>query len=241
MLLQGYPNLEYIIIDGGSSDRSVEIIKKYEKYLFYWHSQRDRGQADAINQGLERTSGEILGWINSDDVYVKGAFLKIAKAFHAHPDRIVVHGNRILINEKGEVTGWIPLPPFDPKKLVYNVCSETAFWKRSAMAKVGLLNASLQFAIDLEFFGRLYKHGEFLKLNDYLGYFRYHSTNKSTIIAHLGREEGLREWKRLFGSNNKQFEIKEDTRFLYRLRCRAELIKHPLILGIPYLSYRFQS
>lgn len=238
VLLQGYPNLEYIIIDGGSSDRSVEIIKKYEKYLSYWHSQTDRGQADAINQGLERSCGEILGWINSDDVYVKGAFLKIVKAFHAYPDYIVVHGNRILINEMGEVTGWMALPPFDPKKLVYNVCSETSFWKRSAMAKVGLLNASLQFALDLEFFSRLYKQGKFLKINDYLGYFRYHSTNKSTTIAHLGREEGRREWKRLFGSVNRQFELKEERSFLSTIQSRTDLIKHPLILGIPYLLYR---
>ncbi|HEY9604711.1 MAG TPA: glycosyltransferase family 2 protein [Allocoleopsis sp.] len=241
VLLQGYPNLEYIIIDGGSSDRSVELIKKYEKYLFYWHSQNDRGQADAINQGLERSSGEILGWINSDDVYVKGTFLKILKAFHTRSDCIVVHGNRILINEKGEVTGWMSLPSFDPEKLVYNVCSETAFWQRSAMEKVGLLNAHLQFAIDLEFFGRLYKQGEFMKLNDYLGYFRYHSTNKSTTIAPLGKEEGLREWKRLFGSVNRQFELTKERRLLDSIRGRVELIKHPLILGIPYLLYRFQN
>lgn len=238
VLLQGYPNLEYIIIDGGSTDNSVETIKKYENYLFYWHSQKDKGQADAINQGLERSNGEILGWINSDDVYVKGTFYKIVKTFHFHPAYTVVHGNRILINERGDVTGWIALPPFEPKTLIYNVCSETAFWKQAAMKEVGLLKTSLQFAIDLEFFGRLYHSGKFLKLNDYLGYFRCYPETKSSTIAHIGREEAVREWRQLFGSENRNGEFKGQRNWL---QFSTELIKHPRLIGIPYLSYRFSN
>jgi glycosyltransferase involved in cell wall biosynthesis len=241
VLLQGYPNLEYILIDGGSTDSSVEIIRKYEKYLFYWHSQQDRGQADAINQGLEKSSGEILGWINSDDVYVRETFHKILKAFHHYPDYIVVHGNRILINDLGQVTGWFCLPPFDPKTLMYNVCSETAFWRRSAMEQTGLLNANLQFAIDLEFFGRLYKQGKFLKLNDYLGYFRCHSEHKSFTMPHIGKEEARREWKRLFNSENKNYQLKKNKNILDRLKLSSELIREPVLLGVPYLLHRFLS
>jgi glycosyltransferase involved in cell wall biosynthesis len=239
VLLQGYPNLEYIIIDGGSTDQSVETIKKYEKYLFYWHSKKDRGQADAINQGLEKTTGEILGWINSDDIYVKGTFHKIVNAFHFHPDCIVVHGNRILINEPGEVTGWMCLPPFDPKTLIYNVCSETAFWQRSVMKEAGLLKASLQFAMDLEFFCRLYKYGKFLKLNEYLGYFRCYSENKSYMMAHIGREEAAREWRRLFGSDIMKTQLKEHKNMLRFLTLFTQLIKQPILLGFPYLLHRF--
>lgn len=238
VLLQGYPNLEYIIIDGGSTDNSVETIKKYENYLFYWHSQKDKGQADAINQGLERSNGEILGWINSDDVYVKGTFYKIVKAFHSHPDYTVVHGNRILINERGDVTGLIYLPPFEPKTLIYNVCSETAFWKQAAMKEVGLLKTSLQFAIDLEFFGRLYHSGKFLKLKDYLGYFRCYPETKSSTIAHIGREEAVREWRQLFGSENRDGEFKGQRSWL---QFTTELIKHPRLIGFPYLSYRLSN
>jgi glycosyltransferase involved in cell wall biosynthesis len=239
VLLQGYPNLEYIIIDGGSTDNSVETIKKYDKYLFYWHSKKDRGQADAINQGLEKSSGQILGWINSDDVYVKGTFHKIVKAFHFNPDCIVVHGNRILINEIGEVTGWMCLPPFEPKLLIYNVCSETAFWQRAVMKEAGLLNASLQFAIDLEFFGRLYKYGQFMKLKEYLGYFRCYSENKSSTMAHIGREEAAREWRRLFGSDIMKGELKERKKRLQIFTFFIELIKQPILLGFPYLLHRF--
>lgn len=241
VLLQGYPHLEYILIDGGSTDGSVEIIRKYEPYLFYWHSQKDRGQADAINQGLQKSSGEILAWINSDDVYVRETFHKILKAFHHHPDYIVVHGNRILINDLGQVTGWCCLPSFDPKTLVYNVCSETAFWRRSAMEHIGLLNASLQFAMDLEFFGRLYKHGKFLKLNEYLGYFRCHSEHKSFTMTHIGQEEAQREWKRLFNSQNMNLKIKHHKTLLDKLKLSSELIREPVLLGIPYLSHRFSS
>jgi glycosyltransferase involved in cell wall biosynthesis len=241
VLLQGYPNLEYIIIDGGSTDQSVEIIKKYEKYLFYWHSRKDRGQADAINQGLEKSSGDILGWINSDDVYVKGAFYKIVKAFHSHPDCIVVHGNRILINAVGQVTGWVCLPPFDPKTLVYNVCSETAFWQRSAMKEAGILNSSLQFAIDLEFFGRLYQYGKFLKLNDYLGYFRCYPETKSATIAHIGQEEAVREWRRLFSTEYMNGKLEEKKSLLRFLKLSTELIRKPTLLTFPYLSYRISK
>ena len=215
------------------------MIKRYEKYLFYWHSKKDKGQADAINQGLNKSSGRILGWINSDDVYVKGTFYKIVKAFQTHPDYVVVHGNRILINEIGKVTGWVSLAPFDPKTLIYNVCSETAFWQRSVMNEVGRLNANLQFAIDLEFFGRLYKQGEFLKLDDYLGYFRCYSESKSSTIAHIGREEAVREWKRLFGSENLSGDLTERKSFLQFLRLSVELVKQPCLIGLPYLLYRF--
>jgi len=241
VLLQGYPNLEYIIIDGGSTDNSVDIIKKYEKHLSYWHSKKDNGQADAINQGLNRSTGEILGWINSDDVYVRGAFCKVVKAFHSHLNCIVVHGNRILINEQGEVTGWFCLPPFDPKARTFNVCSETAFWRRCAMQKVGMLNSNLQFAIDLEFFGRLYKQGKFLKINEYLGCFRCYSENKSSTMAHIGQEEALREWKRLFETEVTTHSSKKNKDFFELIKLSTELIINPILLGIPYTKHRFSK
>ncbi|MEO6906820.1 MAG: glycosyltransferase family 2 protein [Abditibacteriaceae bacterium] len=99
ILLQGYPNLEYIIIDGGSTDESVEIIKKYEPWLTYWVSEKDRGQVHAINKGLERCTGEIFNWINSDDLLTLGALRTIAEAFK---DVDVVAGGCIHFSESGE-------------------------------------------------------------------------------------------------------------------------------------------
>lgn len=241
VLLQGYPNLEYIIIDGGSSDRSIEILKKYDKHLFYWHSRKDGGQSDALNQGIEKSSGKILGWINSDDVYVKAAFHKIVKAFQSHPDCIVVHGNRILLDEAGQITGWACLPPFDPTTLLYNICCETVFWKRYAMEEVGFFNPNLQFAMDLEFFGRLYKYGKFLKLNEYLGYFRCYPESKSSRLALIGIEEAVREWKNLFDCEPITSQLQSNKSFLDLLKVAIEPIKYPTLIGLPYLFHRISK
>src|SRR6516165_3673631 len=92
VLLQGYPNLEYVIMDGGSSDQSVKIIKKYEPWLAYWVSTRDKGQAEAINKGFARATGEIWAWLNSDDVYEMGVFSRVAKLFQQLPDVDVLSG-----------------------------------------------------------------------------------------------------------------------------------------------------
>jgi glycosyltransferase involved in cell wall biosynthesis len=147
VLLQGYPNLEYIIIDGGSSDESVAIIRKYERFLTFWVSEPDDGQTAAINRGLERSTGEYLGWLNSDDLYTKGAFGKAIAAFLKHPESIVVHGNRILLDADDRVFGCAPLPAFNPPETGFIVCSETAFWRRSVMELHGHLNPDLRFAI----------------------------------------------------------------------------------------------
>lgn len=236
VLLQGYPNLEYIIIDGGSTDNSVEIIKKYQPYLAYWVSEADKGQAHAINKGLKISTGSILGWVNSDDLYARGTLKKIAQTFQRSKSCTLVHGNRILLNENSKVTGFSPLLPFDPKTNSYNISSETTFWRREAMEKVGLLKESLQFAMDLEFFSRLYLYGQFLKLNNYLGYFRCYSENKSSTIPHVRLDESFREWENLFGT---QFLVDKSKPSKFALL--KNLIFNPLTIGFPYLSYKISK
>jgi glycosyltransferase involved in cell wall biosynthesis len=236
VLLQGYPNLEYMIIDGGSSDESVEIIRKYERFLDYWVSEPDDGQTAAINQGLIRSTGDYLGWLNSDDLYAKGAFGKAIKAFLHHPESIVVHGNRILIDGRDQIFGCSPLPAFNPLQTGFIVCSETAFWTRSAMEIHGRLNQDFQFAMDLEFFSRLFLQGPFTKLDDYLGYFRCHGASKSSTIWHVAKEESSKVWPKLF-----QVEWSEKKIEVGRTRILGEFCKHPLMLGIPYLKTKLMS
>jgi len=233
VLNQNYPNLEYIIIDGGSSDNSIEIIKKYEKHLSYWVSEKDRGQTHAVNKGLEKATGEIIGWINSDDVYVKGAFKAVAKAFHEHPDAILVHGNRIMIDENSDVSGWTWLSPFNPEKSGFNVCSETTFWRASVNKR---LKEDLRFAMDLEFFCRLYKKGAFVKLRNYIGCFRCYGNNKSATLAHICVEETEREWTTIFGDGHHGWRIKSKTS---RLLHSLQLFLNPRLIALPYLSRRF--
>src|SRR5882672_2272557 len=110
VLLQGYPNLEYIIIDGGSTDRSVEIIRRYEKWLAHWVSERDRGQSDAINKGFSRSTGDICAYLNSDDVYLPHALLSVARLFEKHPDAALLYGDCQLIDESSRVVDLWPAP-----------------------------------------------------------------------------------------------------------------------------------
>jgi glycosyltransferase involved in cell wall biosynthesis len=234
VLLQGYPNLEYIVIDGGSSDESVAIIRKYERFLTFWVSEPDDGQTAAINRGLERSTGDYLGWLNSDDLYTKGAFGKAIGAFLKHPESIVVHGNRILLDADDRVFGCSPVPAFNPPYTNYVVCSETAFWSRGGMDKCGLLNPELRFAMDLDFFSRLFGQGEFVKLADYLGYFRCHPLSKTSTIWHVAEEESAKAWLRIFNTEwpGQGFQLS-------RLDILYEFIKHPLLIGIPYFQTKF--
>jgi glycosyltransferase involved in cell wall biosynthesis len=230
VLLQGYPHLEYIIIDGGSTDESVAIIRKYERWLTFWVSEPDDGQTAAINRGLERSTGDYLGWLNSDDLYTKGAFGKAIGAFLKHPESIVVHGNRILLDADDRVFGCSPVPAFNPPEEPCVVCSETAFWTRSVMDACGLLNSDLVFVMDLEFFSRLFQCGKFVKLDDYLGYFRCHDFSKSSTIWHIAQKEASEVWFSLYGIEWTRRGIEGN-----RIRILQQLLRHPLLIGLPYL------
>src|SRR5262249_46923914 len=105
VLDQNYPNLEYIIIDGGSQDHSVEIIRKYDHRLAYWVSEKDRGQTHAINKGLERATGDIIAYLNSDDFYLAGTLHRVAEYFQQHPDVDLLHGRCRTVNVNGEKIG----------------------------------------------------------------------------------------------------------------------------------------
>ncbi|HEX6386420.1 MAG TPA: glycosyltransferase family 2 protein [Anaerolineae bacterium] len=157
VLLQGHPNLEYIVIDGGSSDGSVEIIRKYEPWLSYWTSEPDRGQSDAINKGFARASGQIFGWLNSDDVYEPGALQRVAGYFAAEPACELLYGTGWYLDAnsvKTEACSWIR--SFDPDLLLtFNfILQPAAFWRRSLWQRTGELNISYHWAMDWEWFIR---------------------------------------------------------------------------------------
>ena len=105
VLDQGYPNLEYIIIDGGSTDGSVDILRKFEGRLAYWVSEKDRGQGHAINKGLQRATGDIIAYLNSDDYYLEGTFARVADYFGCHPDVDLIHGRCRVVDERGAKVG----------------------------------------------------------------------------------------------------------------------------------------
>jgi len=161
VLLQGYPNLEYIIIDGGSTDNSVEIIKKYEKYLTYWVSEPDQGQSHAINKGFQRCTGEIMAWLNSDDFYLPHALEDIAKIFISRDDIDLVTGAWLSYDNETENlvmtracgTGISPNISVMLSKDAH-LGQHSTFWRSKVWQTVGTLREDLHYAMDHEFFLR---------------------------------------------------------------------------------------
>ena len=140
VLDQGYPNLEYMINDGGSKDGSVDIIRKYESHLAYWVSEKDRGQVHAINKGLEQASGDIFGFINSDDLYLPGALAAVADHFETHTDCQWVCGDTVMFGE-GHTTELIravvPKSAAHCLSWAYKAPQPGHFWKRELIQKFG--------------------------------------------------------------------------------------------------------
>lgn len=185
VLDQNYPNLEYIIIDGGSTDGSVEILRKYEDRLAYWVSEPDGGQSDALNKGFKLATGEIIGWLNSDDMYCQGALWNIAQMLNDNPDCRVLHGGLFIINTKDQIVDatW-PLKN-DIKYTFYvglDVHQQALFWRRDLMEKVGLIDEQLSFSMDLDFILRLLIDGIARRTKFHLGMFRVHETSKSALL-----------------------------------------------------------
>ena len=191
ILNQNYPNLEYIIIDGQSDDSSLQIIRKYEKYLAYWVSEKDRGQVYALNKGFSKATGQIIGWQNSDDIYMPFAFTQIAELFLKHPHVDVVFGNTICIDENEGAIGEIRFTPFSALAHLYegmSINNQSSFWRKDLFSRIGMLDTRLQFSMDYEFFLRAArKNAKFRLLRSYLGAFRTHPTSKSSTIAHVSQ------------------------------------------------------
>lgn len=160
VLDQGYPNLEYFIIDGGSSDGTVEIIKKYADHLAGWISEADRGQTDAINKGFARASGQIYAWLNSDDTYHPGSIAEAVAYLEAHPEAGMVYGDANLIDDKGIVIGKFPARQTDYHRLMrgyVHIPQQAAFFRGDLWHQVGPLDPTFYFAMDYDLWVRLSK------------------------------------------------------------------------------------
>lgn len=180
---QEYPNLEYIIMDGGSTDNSVDIIKKHEHHLTYWQSQKDNGQGAAINAGFAMATGDILCWLNSDDMFMPGALLKIAKLFSNINKPTILFGNCLHFNEHNSRTRGSDVVK-SHKELKLELCDyiiqPSTFWNRSAWEQTGKINELFHYTFDWEWFIRAKKLGvTFSPINDYLSLYRIHEAHKS--------------------------------------------------------------
>jgi glycosyltransferase involved in cell wall biosynthesis len=191
---QNYPNLEYIIRDGLSEDGTSEIANKYKKNIYHYYSQKDMGQSNAINLGFSESSGEIMAWLNSDDLYLPHTFRKVISIFNDHPEIDVVYGHRIIIDENDQQIGrWI-MPKHNSEVLSWAdyIPQETLFWRRKIWNKIGKsLDEDFQFAMDWNLILKFRAAGaNFFRINDYLACFRIHTAQKtSATISTVGAKE----------------------------------------------------
>lgn len=195
VLDQGYSNLEYIVIDGGSTDGSVEIIRKYANRLAYWVSETDRGQVEAINKGLRRATGEWLCWQNSDDVFFPGAFADLAKAASEHPEAGLIIGNMMVIDENDrQLRDLRYVTPNHGAMLAEGMllANQAAFWRRDVQEAIGLLDESYDCSFDYDWFLRLTAACRGVHVNRSWGGLRLHGATKTANQANRFAEENRR-------------------------------------------------
>ena len=238
VLEQDYPQTEYIVVDGGSSDGSQEIIKRYDERLAWWTSEPDDGQTDAINKGFARATGDIMAYLNSDDLYRPGAVKEAVDYLVTHPEIGMVYGDADYIDENGTVIGRFAAAQTDYKRLrrgYVHIPQQAAFFRADLWRRVGPLDPSFQFAMDYDLWVRISALAPIHYVRRPWAAFRLHDQAKTRAAIELCWPEMIRVHRRLGGSN---FSIIYAKYLLRRLlepilpfRLRARLWLHQWSLG----------
>lgn len=204
VLAQDYPRIEYIVIDGGSTDGSVDVIRKYQSSLAFWVSEQDKGQTDAINKGFDRAKGDILAWINSDDTYNPKAVGEAVLYLMENPDVAMVYADCDFIDEQGRVIGKFASRQTDYKKLrqgYVHIPQQTMFFRAKHWKEVGPLDPSFYFAMDYDLWMRIAARApiQYLPGRTWAN-FRIHTSSKTNVNDERGWKEMLRVHYRDGGS-----------------------------------------
>ncbi len=191
VLNQKYPNLEYWVMDGGSTDGSREIIQRYQSRLAGWVSEPDAGQADAINKGLSRATGDIIGWINSDDAYLPGVFEQVVNYFQTHAHVGLVYGDVLAVDGAGQPINLMTYAPYTVSDLLqYHMIGQSSvFFRRSLLRECGLLDAQYHFLLDHQLWIRMAARTTIAYVPSVWSIARYHADAKNIAAAALfGRD-----------------------------------------------------
>ncbi len=230
VLEQDYPHIEYLIVDGGSTDGSLELIQRYAPHLTWWVSEPDQGQTDAINKGFSHARGEILAWLNSDDTYQPGAISQAVEYLQSHPEVGMVYGDANLIDASGNIIGKFPARQTDYRRLrrgYVHIPQQASFFQASLWKQVGPLDPSFYFAMDYDLWVRLARISELHYCPNLWADFRLHGSGKSVVADNRCWPEMLRVHYREGGSWFSWLVIKAKLRpLLYAwmpLRLRVRL------------------
>jgi glycosyltransferase involved in cell wall biosynthesis len=221
VLAQDYTNLEYIIIDGGSTDGSVDIIRKYETRLAYWVSESDEGQVDGLNKGFARAGGDLLVWLNSDDIYVyPGTVSRVVSLFQQYPQVDAVSGGGVILDADGH---WVRQTEVVPARTSYQrllyrnaILQPATFFKRAVLDALPL-DESLHFAFDWDFFIRLARDFNLLVVHEVWAGYRMWGQNKTAIGSAARSREQAEVMKRYLGAWSWQYWMLRCFHFQYRL------------------------
>jgi glycosyltransferase involved in cell wall biosynthesis len=206
VLTQHYPRIEYLVMDGGSTDETMAILESYGDRLA-WVSEPDRGQTDAINKGWHRARGTIVAYLNSDDTYLPGAVEKAVAGLRAHPEAGAVYGEGYHVDEAGRVIDRYPTEPFDMGRLAETcfICQPTVFLRRDVVERLGYLDGSLRYCMDYDLWIRLARISRFAYLPEYLATTRLHADAKTLAKRGSVHDEILRTVHRHFGRVTSQW------------------------------------
>lgn len=224
VLNQDFPNKELIVIDGGSTDNTVEILKSYGDRIAYWISETDEGQSDALNKGLKIATGDLIGWMNADDFYLEGAFERIATAAAKAPEKFFFHGDNVIVNSSGAVISSQVTFPYSLHQLIFDgfhLYTQAFFWRRSALEEKFQFCVDLHRTMDFHFFaylGMQYSAAKFEVIPGNLGAFRRHSEQKTTEQGQERVSEEHQKIREMLGFRKRNKLHLLVLRYIYRFR-----------------------
>jgi glycosyltransferase involved in cell wall biosynthesis len=192
VLMQEYQNLEYIIIDGGSTDNTLEIVRQYEEYITYWVSEPDQGQSDALNKGFQRATGDILAWLCADDIYLPNALVTVSSYFQNYPNCQFIYGDGWKIDETGQPIEKFTSSPVSTLEELHRWCyvfTPGAFWRRSLWQSVGEhIDMRLHYVMDWDLMLRMAAQQMPVKISGEITAVRVHSASK-TVMGVMGTDD----------------------------------------------------